>query len=226
LKILSIITSHGQLGKTGMKTGFWLEELASPYYVFMNAGAHITLTSPNGGHPPVDPKSLEPQFQTQATARFNNDQAAKQSLAGTLKLSEINPDHYDAVFYPGGHGPLWDLAENASSIELINHFFARSKPIAAVCHAPCVLRHAITMAGEPLVKGKHVTGFSNSEENAVQLSQAVPYLLEDELKRLGGIYSKADDWQSYAICDSNLITGQNPASSERVAQLLIQLLQR
>ncbi|MGR9086642.1 MAG: type 1 glutamine amidotransferase domain-containing protein [Gammaproteobacteria bacterium] len=224
MKVLIVLTSHDTLGDTGEKTGFWLEEFAAPYYALKDAGAEITLASPNGGQPPLDPKSDEPGFQTEATLRFKSDKAAQSALAKTLTLAEIAALDFDAVFYPGGHGPLWDLAENRDSIALINAFFAAGKPVAAVCHAPCVLRHARSPDGAPLVRGKRVTGFSNSEEAAVRLTEVVPFRVEDELIRLGGIYSKADDWQPHRVVDGHLITGQNPASSEAVAESLLDLL--
>ncbi len=222
MKILMVLTSHDQLGNTGEKTGFWLEEFASPYYIFKDANAEITLASPNGGQPPLDPKSSEPDFQTEATERFNKDSEAQATLANTLKLSDISPDDYDAVFYPGGHGPLWDLAEDHNSISLIETMHSSGKPVAAVCHAPAVLHNAKNPDGSPLVKGKSVTGFSNTEEGAVELLDVVPFRVEDELKAKGGNYSKADDWSPYAITDGNLITGQNPASSVSVAKALLE----
>jgi putative intracellular protease/amidase len=224
LKILIVLTSHDQLGNTGKKTGFWLEEFAAPYYVLTDAGAVITLASPDGGQPPLDPKSDEPGAQTAATERFKRDSAAQSALANTLKLSDISPNDYDAVFYPGGHGPLWDLAEDRNSIALIETMYAAGKPVAAVCHAPAVLRHAMAPDGSSLVKGKSVTGFSNTEEDAVQLSNVVPFMLEDELRAKGATYSRADDWQPYSVTDGNLITGQNPASSELVAKAVLEKL--
>ena len=221
MKILMVLTSHDQLGTTGKKTGFWLEEFAAPYYVFRDAKVDLTLASPKGGQPPVDPKSNEADFQTASTERFKQDAQAQQALANTVKLSEISPDDYDAVFYPGGHGPLWDLVEHRASIGLIESLYASGKPVAAVCHAPAVLRHARAPDGSPLLAGKAVTGFSNSEETAVQLAGVVPFLLEDELKAKGASYSKADDWDPHVIADGNLITGQNPASSEQVAKALL-----
>ena len=223
MKILMVMTSHDQLGKTGEKTGFWLEEFAAPYYVFFDAGAEVTIASPKGGHPPLDPRSDTSEGQTEATARFKKDPAAKGVLANTVKLGDVKAKDYDAIFYPGGHGPLWDLAEDAKSIALIEAFYNAGKPVAAVCHAPAVL-HRAKANGEPIVKGKRVTGFSNSEEEAVHLTKIVPFLVEDELKRLGGRYEKAGDWQSLAITDGHLITGQNPASSKAAAQQLIKLL--
>ncbi len=221
MKILMVLTSHDQLGNTGKKTGFWLEEFAAPYYVLADAGVKITLASPKGGQPPLDPKSDEPDFQTEATERFKADKDAQATLANTKKLSDISPADYDAVFYPGGHGPMWDLAEDRTSIALIEAMYAAGKPVSAVCHAPAAFRHAKAPDGSPLVKGKSVTGFSNTEEDAVQLSDIVPFLLEDELKLKGGNYSKADDWNPYVLIDDNLITGQNPASSELVAKALL-----
>jgi putative intracellular protease/amidase len=219
-----ILTSHDQLGDTGHKTGFWLEEFASPYYVFKDANADVTLASPEGGQPPLDPKSDEADFQTDATRRFKEDADAQAALANTVRLADISPENYDAVFYPGGHGPLWDLAEDRSSIALIESMYASGKPVAAVCHAPAVLKHATTSDGSPLVSGKSVTGFSNTEEDAVQLTEIVPFLVEDELKAKGGNYTKADDWNPYAITDGNLITGQNPASSELAAKAVLEMI--
>jgi putative intracellular protease/amidase len=224
MKILMVLTSHDQLGDTGHKTGFWLEEFASPYYVFKDANAEITLASPAGGQPPLDPKSDEPDFQTDATRRFKEDAEAQQALANTKKLADVSADDFDAVFYPGGHGPLWDLAEDRNSINLIESMYASGKPVAAVCHAPAVLKNAKNADGSPLVKGKTVTGFSNAEEEAVQLTGVVPFLVEDNLKANGGSYSKADDWHANAIVDGNLVTGQNPASSEEAARAVLELL--
>jgi len=223
MKLLIVLTSHDKLGETGKKTGFWLEEFTAPYYEFLDAGAELTLASPKGGQPPVDPKSSEPDAQTETTARFHKDDNARQALANTVKLSDISADDFDAVFYPGGHGPLWDLAEDADSIALIEAFWKAGKPVSAVCHAPGVLRNVL-IDGTPLVKDKRVTGFSNSEEDAVGLTDIVPFLVEDELKKNGGDYSKAADWRSYAIIDGKLITGQNPASSKAVAQALLKML--
>lgn len=224
MKILMVLTSHNTLGNTGRKTGFWLEEFAAPYYVFKDAGAEITLASPKGGQPPLDPKSDAPDAQTEATLRFKQDTDAQTVLANTLTLSSVSADDYDAVFYPGGHGPLWDLAEDANSIALIEAFYAAGKPVAAVCHAPGALRHTKAADGSPLVQDKSVTGFANTEEAAVELTNVVPFLVEDELKKNGGKYSKTNDWQPYAVSDGNLITGQNPASSEPAAKLLSQQL--
>jgi putative intracellular protease/amidase len=221
MKILIVLTSHDQLGDTGKKTGFWLEEFAAPYYLFKDAGAEITLASPRGGQPPPDPKSGEKDSQTAATERFSADKEAQAALAHTKILRDIFADDYDALFYPGGHGPLWDLAENMDSIELIETMYAAGKPVAAVCHAPGVLRRARSWDGSPLVRGKSVTGFANSEEAAVGLTDIVPFLVEDELRNNGGNYSKAADWQSYLVQDGNLITGQNPASSEAVAKAVL-----
>jgi putative intracellular protease/amidase len=222
MKILMVLTSHDQLGNTGHKTGFWLEEFAAPYYVFKDAGAEITLASPKGGQPPLDPKSDEPGAQTAATARFKADSASQAALAGTLKLADIRAADYDAVFYPGGHGPLWDLAEDPDSIALIESMYAQGKPVAAVCHAPGVLRNAKAADGSPLVAGKSVTGFSNTEEAAVGLTDIVPFLVEDELKSKGGRYSRGADWQSHVVRDGNLVTGQNPASSEAAAKSVLE----
>lgn len=224
MKILMVLTSHDRLGDTGKKTGFWLEEFAAPYYVFKDAGATITLASPKGGQPPLDPKSDEPDFQTAATKRFKADSASQAALAGTMKLSGLKADDYDAVFYPGGHGPLWDLAEDPDSIALIEKIFAQGKPVAAVCHAPGIFRHTKAPDGSPLVQGKSVTGFSNSEEAAVGLTDVVPFLVEEELKSQGGKYSRGPDWQSYSLQDGNLLTGQNPASSEAAAKALLEKL--
>lgn len=218
MKILMVITSHDELGETGKKTGFWLEEFAAPYYVFKDSGAEIILASPKGGQPPLDPKSAEEDFQTAATKRFNADMAAQKALATTIQLKDISPDNYDALFYPGGHGPLWDLVDDAHSRNVIEIMHALGKPVAAVCHAPAVFLHTRKADGSPLVQGRSVTGFSNSEEAAVGLTDIVPFLLEDELRKTGGKYSKGDDWQSYSVRDGNLITGQNPASSEAVAK--------
>ena len=224
MKILMVLTSHDELGNTGRKTGFWLEEFAAPYYVFKDAGAEITLASPKGGQPPLDPKSAEKDFQTPATGRFNNDPAAQAALAQTVALKTVAADDYDAIFYPGGHGPLWDLAEDKDSIALIEATYRKGKPVAAVCHAPGVLRHVRAADGTPLVQGKGVTGFTNSEEAAVGLTEVVPFLVEDELRKIGGNYSKGADWQPYFIVDGKLVTGQNPASSEPAARALLKLL--
>ena len=223
-KILMVLTSHDQLGNTGAKTGFWLEEFAAPYYVFKDAGADVTLASPQGGQPPLDPKSDDPGAQTDATRRFKVDAAAQKLLAGTERLANVKASDYDAVFYPGGHGPLWDLAEDAHSIALIEATLNAGKPVAAVCHAPAVLRHPKGKDGQPVVKGKNVTGFTNTEEAAVGLTEVVPFLVEDMLKANGGHYAKLGDWQPYAITDGLLITGQNPASSEPAAHALLKKL--
>ena len=225
-KILMVLTSHDQLGNTGKKTGFWLEEFAAPYYVFIDANADVTLASPKGGQPPLDPKSDEDDAQTDATRRFRADTEGQMALADTVPLSEIDPYDFDAVFYPGGHGPLWDLAEDNDSKTLLEAFYASNKPIAAVCHAPGVFKHVNAPDGHPVVKGKKVTGFANSEEDAVGLTQVVPFLVEDMLKSKGGEYSKAADWASHVVEDGHLITGQNPASSEGVAKALLKRLSR
>ncbi|MEP7088127.1 MAG: type 1 glutamine amidotransferase domain-containing protein [Gemmatimonadota bacterium] len=224
MRVLIVLTSHDQLGNTGRKTGFWLEELAAPYYEFKDAGAEIVLASPKGGQPPLDPKSNEPSFQTDATRRFEADPAAKAQLAATVRLDSVSETNFDTVFYPGGHGPLWDLAEDKSSIALIESFIAAGKPIALVCHAPGALRHAKSADGAPLVKGKKCTGFTNTEEAAVELTNVVPFLVEDELKAKGGIYSHADDWAPYVVTDGQLTTGQNPASSAPAAAALLKQL--
>ena len=224
MKILMVLTSHDQLGDTGKKTGFWLEEFAAPYYVMKDAGAEITLASPKGGQPPLDPKSDEPDAQTEATDRFKADQTAQQLLASTTPLSHIDPADFDAVFYPGGHGPLWDLAEDRDSIALIEAFAAKDRPIGVVCHAPGVLRHVKGRDGQPLVKGRKVTGFTNSEEEAVGLTEVVPFLVEDMLQERGGLYEKGADWSVYVVTDGKLVTGQNPASSEEAAKALLKLL--
>src|ERR1700743_2440982 len=212
MKILMVLTSHDQLGNTGRKTGFWLEEFAAPYFVFRDAGVQLTLATPKGGPPPVDPKSDLPENQTPAMARFKQDEIAKTALAHTVKLEDMKAADFDTVFYVGGHGPMWDLAESPVSIALLESFYNAGKPIALVCHSPGVLRH-VTYKGEPLVKGKHVTGFTNGEEEAVQLTKSVPFLVEDELKRLGATFEKLPKWQPLAVTDGRLITGQNPASS-------------
>jgi putative intracellular protease/amidase len=220
-----ILTSHDELGNTGSKTGFWLEEFAAPYYVFKDAGATLTLASPKGGQPPLDPKSDEPDAQTDATRRFRSDPAAQKALANTRVLAELNARDYDAVFFPGGHGPLWDLANDRHSIALIEAFHAAGKTVAAVCHAPAVLQAAKSPDGAPLVKDKRLTGFSNSEEAAVGLTDIVPFLLEDVLQQQGAIYSRTADWQPYVVTDGWLITGQNPASSEDAARALMEQLE-
>ena len=221
MKILMILTSHDELGDTGEKTGFWLEEFAAPYYVFVDAGAEVTLASPKGGQPPLDPKSDADDAQTAATRRFRSDPLAQEALANTKTLDDVDTDWFDAVFYPGGHGPLWDLAEDQRSIAIIQGFYRAEKPVGAVCHAPAVFRHTVDENGEPLVKGRRVTGFTNSEEEGVGLTDIVPFLVEDMLKERGADYSKGDDWQSHVCTDGLLITGQNPASSEATARALL-----
>jgi len=224
MNILIVLTSHDTLGNTGRKTGFWLEEFAAPYYAFLDAGAKVTLASPLGGQPPLDPKSDDPDAQTDDTRRFQKDSEAQRVLASTRRLAEVQASDFDAVFYPGGHGPLWDLAEDARSVALIETMLAAGKPVSAVCHAPGVLRPAKTADGKPLVQGRQVTGFSNAEEAAVQLTDVVPFLVEDELKKLGGLYSSGPDWQSHVVSDGLLITGQNPGSSVGVAKALLERL--
>jgi putative intracellular protease/amidase len=231
MKILIVLTSHSQLGHTKLanaegKTGFWIEEFAAPYYIFKEAGAIITLASPEGGQPPIDPKSDAPENQTESTIRYKNDEKLLELMANTIKLQDISAANYDAVFYPGGHGPLWDLATDKNSIKLIEDFWDAKKPVATVCHSPSVLLNVKDEDGEYLVKGKKVTGFSNTEEVAVKLDKIVPFMLEDELKKKGGIYSKKDDWTSYVVKDGLLITGQNPASSGAVAKELLMILEK
>ena len=225
MKILMVLTSHDQLGNTGRKTGFWLEEFAAPFFVFRDAGVHLTLASPKGGQPPIDPKSDLPENQTPAMARFKKDAAAQEALAHTNKLKDMKSEDFDTIFYVGGHGPMWDLVDNPDSIALIESFYNSGKPVAAVCHSPAVFHRAMHN-GAPLVKGKHVTGFTNGEEEAVHLTHVVPFLVEDELKRIGGLYEKAKDWESHAVVDGRLVTGQNPASSTAAAQSLLKLLLR
>lgn len=224
MKILMVLTSHSELGNTGKKTGFWIEEFAAPYYVFLDAGVSVTIASPKGGQPPIDPSSDTPENQTPAVIRFKADKSLQKILAETQLLSTVSSDDYDAVFYPGGHGPLWDLTNDADSINLIEEFWNSKKSIAAVCHAPAVLLNVKDDAGNHLIKGKNITGFTNSEEAAVELTEVVPFLLENELKNRGGIYSKKDNWASYVVKDGMLITGQNPASSEAAAKELINIL--
>ena len=224
MKVLIVLTSHDQLGKTGRKTGFWLEELAAPYYVFKDAGAELVLASPKGGKPPLDPKSNEPNFQTDTTRRFEADAEANAVLAETVPLAGVTQEGFDAVFYPGGHGPMWDLAEDQDSRRLIEAMLGAGKPATLVCHAPGVLRHVTTEDGAPLVRDRNVTGFTNTEEEAVELTNVVPFLVEDELKRLGGRFSKGADWQPYVVEDGLLITGQNPASSGPAAERLLERL--
>lgn len=224
MKVLMVLTSHDKLGDTGKETGFWLEEFAAPYYVFTDAGLNVVLASPLGGHPPLDPASDRPDMHTVDTERFRQDPLAQQALANTLRLDTIHSCHYDALFYTGGHGPLWDLAEDIVSIALIENFYANDKPVAAVCHAPGVLRHAKTVDGSALVAGKRITGFTNSEEQAVGLKEVVPFLVQDELTRLGAKFEHTDDWGVYTLRDGLLITGQNPASSAATAEELLKLL--
>jgi len=219
-KILMVLTSHNILGSTGRPTGFWLEEFTAPYYVFHDAGEQITVASPKGGQPPIDPKSDEPGNQTDSMTRFKGDKATQAVLASTRKLSEMKASDFDTIFYSGGHGPMWDLAEDPVSIALIEAFYNANKPVAAVCHAPGVLRH-VKYRGEPLVKGKRVTGFTNEEEEEVQLTKVVPFLVEDELKRLGGLFEKVGNWKVFTITDGRLVTGQNPASSTAAAKALL-----
>jgi putative intracellular protease/amidase len=222
--VLFVLTSHEDLGNTGEKTGFWIEEFAAPFYILKDKGINVVLASPKGGQPPIDPKSAGEDFQTPATIRFNEDRNTQNILSQTIALADVNQEDYDAVFYPGGHGPLWDLAEDKNSIALIEAFYNNNKPVAAVCHAPGVFKNTKNEDGTPLVKGKKVTGFTNTEEDAVQLTDIVPFLVEDMLKNNGGIYSKKEDWNPYAVEDGNLITGQNPASSELVAEILLKHL--
>lgn len=224
MKVLMVLTSHDQLGDTGAQTGFWLEEFVAPYYVFKDAGAEIVLASPAGGQPPLDPKSDQPDAQTELTHRFKADPQAQQHLASTVKLETVNQQDFDTVFYPGGHGPLWDLAESKHSISLIEAFERAGKPIGFVCHAPGALRHVKAADGSPLIKGRRVTGFSNSEEASVQLTDVVPFLIEDEFQKLGAQYEKGADWASFVITDGKLVTGQNPASSEEAAKALLEQL--
>ncbi|KGJ13688.1 type 1 glutamine amidotransferase domain-containing protein [Paracoccus sanguinis] len=224
MNILMVLTSHDQLGDTGKKTGFWLEEFAAPYYVFKDAGASVTLASPKGGQPPLDPKSDAADAQTDATRRFKDDADAQAQLASTKRLSEVTIDGFDAVFFPGGHGPLWDLAEDADARRLIEGFAAADRPVGAVCHAPAVFRHTQGPDGKPLVSGRRVTGFTNTEEDGVGLTDVVPFLVEDMLKANGGTYEKGADWASFVLTDGKLVTGQNPASSEDAAKALLKLL--
>ncbi len=224
MNVLMVVTSHDTLGDTGKKTGFWLEEFAAPYYTLLDAGVRVVVASPEGGQPPLDPKSDLPEFQTPMTERFKNDASAQQVLSSTVKLDAVSADDFDGVFYPGGHGPLWDLAASKTSISLIESFERQSKPIAFVCHAPGVLRHVKSSTGEPLVKGRNVTGFTNSEEAAVGLTEVVPFLIEDEFQALGAHYQKGPDWQPFVVQDGQLITGQNPASSEATASALLKKL--
>ena len=223
MKILMVFTSHDQLGNTGRPTGFWLEEGAAPYFVFRDAGVQLTLASPKGGQPPIDPKSDRPENQTPAQARFKKDAAAQKAFANTVRLADMKAEDFDTVFYPGGHGPMWDLAEDPVSIALLESFYNSGKPIALVCHSPGVLRH-VKYQGVPLVKGKQVTGFTNGEEEDMKLTHVVPFLVEDELLRLGAIFEKKADWQPFSITDGRLITGQNPASSTSTAQALLKFM--
>ncbi|WAC02416.1 type 1 glutamine amidotransferase domain-containing protein [Lacinutrix neustonica] len=224
MNVLFVLTSHDKLGDTGKKTGFWVEEFANPYYTLTDQGVNVTLATPNGGKAPIDPSSTTEDASTEATERYNNDAAAQAKINNTLVLADVNPKEYDAVFYPGGHGPLWDLATDEHSITLIETFNKQDKPIAFVCHAPAALKGVKNEDGSPLVKGKKVTGFTNSEEKAVGLTDVVPFLVEDMLKENGGIYSKGDDWSVHVLKDGNLITGQNPASSELVAEKLLEAI--
>src|SRR5262245_57848158 len=224
MKILLVLTSHDQLGNTGRKTGFWLEELAAPYFTFKDAGVDITLASPKGGRPPLDPKSNEAQFQTDLTRRFEADKQAMQALNNTVRLDSVRPQDFDTVFYPGGHGPMWDLAEDPVSARLLETMVAANKPVALVCHGPGVLHHVKAPDGKPLVQGKKVTGFTDTEEEAVGLTKVVPFLVEDELKAKGGLFSKTEDWGVHVVTDGLLITGQNPASSGPAAKVLLERL--
>jgi putative intracellular protease/amidase len=226
MKVLMVLTSHDQLGNTGRKTGFWLEEMAAPYYVFKDAGAQITLASPKGGRPPLDPKSQDPRFQTDTTRRFEKDADAEAQLDKTLRLDSVRQENYDTVFYPGGHGPMWDLAEDKNSIKLIESFIAAGKSVALVCHAPGVLRHVTTPKGKPLVEGKNVTGFTDGEEEEMGLTKVVHFLVEDELIRLGATFSKVKNCGVHTVADGQLITGQNPASSGPAAKVLIETLNK
>ena len=223
MKILMVLTSHDQLGNTGRKTGFWLEEFAAPYFVFRDAGVDLTLASPKGGQPPIDPKSDLPEEQTSAMTRFKQDARAQKELCQTVKLSDMKSEDFDTVYFVGGHGPMWDLVDNPDAIALIESFYNSGKPVAAVCHSAAVL-HRVTYQGEPLVKGKRVTGFTNGEEAAVNLTHVVPFLVEDELKKIGGLYEKAADWAPFAIVDGRVLTGQNPASSTVAAKQMLELL--
>jgi putative intracellular protease/amidase len=223
MKILMVLTSHDQLGNTGRKTGFWLEEFAAPYFVFRDAGVELTLASPKGGQPPIDPKSDEKENQTPAMGRFKQDLAAQKALSQTVRLADMRAENFDTIFYVGGHGPMWDLVDNIDSIALIESFYNSGKPVAAVCHSPAVL-HRVTYQGAPMVQGKRVTGFANTEEEAVHLTDVVPFLVEDELKRIGARYEKAPDWESFAVVDGRLVTGQNPASSTAAAQALLKVV--
>lgn len=224
-KVLFVVTSHNKMGDTDVKTGLWIEEFATPYYYLIDQGVEVTIASPKGGQPPIDPKSESPDFQTEATKRFFGDKETQQVFGNTLKIKDVDPEEYDAVFYPGGHGPLWDLAKDKNSTKLIENFYEDNKPVAFVCHGPAALKNAKDRNGNPLVKGKKVTGFTNTEEAAVQLSDVVPFLISEMLTGLGGIYQSGNDWSSFAVEDGLLITGQNPQSSELVAQMLLQKIQ-
>ncbi len=226
MKILLVLTSHDRLGDTGKKTGFWLEEFTTPFYVLKDGGAEVVLASPKGGQPPLDPKSDGPDSQTESTDRFANDVAARKQLASTKNLSDMRAEDFDGVFYPGGHGPMWDMPDNPTSIALLEAFVRAGKPVAAVCHAPAALVNVRDANGDYLVKGRKVTGFSNGEEDAVELSDVVPFMLEDKLRERGGIYSKVADWAAYAVVDGQLITGQNPASSQLVAEKLLEQIRK
>ena len=223
MRILMVLTSHDQLGTTGKKTGLWLEEFAAPYFVFRDAGVELTLASPKGGQPPVDPKSDLAENQTAAMTRFKKDETAQKALANTRKLADMKAEDFDSIFYVGGHGPMWDLAESPVSRALIESFYNANKPVALVCHSPGVLRH-VTYKGEPLVKGKHVTGFTDGEEEEVGLTKVVPFLVEDELMRLGAVFEKVSNWHPFSVVDGRLVTGQNPASSTGAARALLELL--
>ncbi|MFD7312141.1 type 1 glutamine amidotransferase domain-containing protein [Promicromonospora sp. NPDC059942] len=224
MTVLMVLTSHDELGDTGRKTGFWLEELAAPYYHFRDAGWEVTLASPKGGRPPLDPKSDEPAFQTDQTRRFEADAEAEAQLGSTVRLDAVSADDFDAVFYPGGHGPLWDLAEDPASIALIERVARGNRPLALVCHAPGALRHTTAADGSPLVAGRQVTGFTDSEEEAMGLTQVVPFLVEDELVAGGAVFSRVSDFGPHVVVDGMLVTGQNPASSGPAAQELISLV--
>ncbi|KQT18177.1 dimethylallyltransferase [Chryseobacterium sp. Leaf404] len=226
MKVLFVVTSHNQLGNTGKKTGFWVEEFAAPYYTFKDAGYEVTVATPKGGQAPIDPSSEVPDAQTAATERYYKDEEVQNLISNTQKLSEQKAENFDAVFYPGGHGPLWDLANDKDSQQLILDFNKSQKPIGAVCHAPGVFKNVTLENGGSFVKGKNVTGFSNTEEEAVQLTDVVPFLVEDELQKLGGHYTKTNDWGVHVVEDGLLITGQNPASSEKVAEKLITFLKK
>lgn len=223
-KVLFVVTSHDKLGDTGKKTGLWIEEFATPYYALIDKGIQVDIASPKGGHPPIDPKSTLADYETESTKRYYKDRKTQKLFSKTTKLSKVNSEDYDAVFYPGGHGPLWDLSQDKLSIKLIEDFFNSNKPIAFVCHAPAVLKEVKVFNGQPLVKGKKITGFTNGEEDAVGLTDVVPFLVENMLKEKGGIYQKGADWSAFAVKDGLLITGQNPQSSELVAEYLMELI--